>query len=139
VSYLLDAGVVAELARRRPDPELLAWLGGAGKQTLHMSVLSLGQLRGAIDRLPGGQAARERRRAWLERGLADWFGERLLPVTPEVAARWGALATIGSGTRAVEGLLAATALVHGLCLVVKGGHGFRKYPGLEVVSPWARA
>jgi predicted nucleic acid-binding protein len=139
MSYLLDTSVLAEVVRPRPDPDLIEWLRATKDDALHLSVLSAGELRSAAEKLPGGPQKKERRRVWLERELPAWFGERLLPVTVEISETWGRLAAGASGRVAgVEGLLAATALVHGLRLVTKGGHAFKKYPGLEVVSPWAR-
>ncbi len=138
MSYLLDASVLVELLLPRPDPDLVAWLRATRDETLHLSVLSAGELRAAVEKLSGGPAKKERRRQWLERELPAWFGERLLPVTAEIAQRWGVLARSGTTTQDLTALLAATALAHGLRVVTKGGHAFRKYPGLEVLSPWAR-
>ena len=68
---------------------------------------------------------------WLEQELPAWFEERLLPVTKEVADRWGRLtAEVGRSVPALDGLLAATALHHGLRVVTRKARDFR-LPGVE--------
>ena len=47
---------------------------------LHLSVLSLGEIRRGIETLKVRSAKRERLRVWLEQDLPAWFETRLLPV-----------------------------------------------------------
>ena len=135
MSYLVDTNVIAEIVRRQPDAEVVSWFRAVPDTALHLSVLSLGELRKGVERLPAG-VRRERLRVWLEQELPAWFEERLLPVSKEVADRWGRLAAeAGRSLPAIDGLLAATALHHGLRLVTRNVRDFR-LPGLEVVNPW---
>jgi len=50
--------------------------------------------------------------------LIDGYSERLLPVDERVAERWGRL-NVPDPIPTVDGLLAATALVHDLTLVTR--------------------
>jgi toxin FitB len=75
VSYLLDTNVVSELVRSKPNPGVVAWLQGVPDGMLHLSVVSLGELRSGVERLGVGPR-REKMRVWLERELADWFEDR---------------------------------------------------------------
>jgi hypothetical protein len=135
VSYLVDTNVVAELVRRQPSAKVVAWFRQVPDTALHLSVLSLGELRKGVERTPE-RVRRERLRVWLEQELPAWFDERLLPVSREVADRWGRLAAeVGRSLPAVDGLLAATALHHGLRIVTRNVRDFR-LPGVEVVDPW---
>ena len=135
MSYLLDTNVLSELVRRKPDATLLRWFQGTPEERLHLSVLSLGELHFGIEMAKGG-ARRERLRVWLERDLPDRFSERLLSITPAVADRWGRLlAEVGRSVPAIDSLLAATALAHGLRMVTRNVRDFR-FPGLQVVNPW---
>lgn len=135
MSYLLDTNVIAELARREPEARVVAWFAEIPDSALHLSVLTLGEIRKGIERL-GEARRRERLRVWLEQELPAWFEDRLLPVTAAVADRWGRLlAEAGRPVPAVDSLLAATALHHELRLVTRNEKDFR-YPGLEVVNPW---
>lgn len=135
MSYLIDTNVVSELARPKPDPRVVAWFGRAPYATLHLSVLSFGELRAGVERLQPA-ARRERLRTWLEQDLPAWFGDRLLPISTAVADRWGRLvAEHRRPLPAVDSLLAATALHHDLRLVTRNVADFG-FPGLAVVNPW---
>jgi predicted nucleic acid-binding protein len=135
VSYLLDTNVISELARPQPDSSISAWFASVPDETLHLSVLTLGEIRKGVERLPASRK-RERLRLWLEHDLPDWFAERLLPIDMEVADRWGRLlAETGRPLPAIDSLLAATALHHGLRFVTRNANDFA-FPGLEVVDPW---
>lgn len=135
MSYLVDTDLVAELSRRTPNPHVVAWFREVPDTALHLSVLTLGELRKGVESLAHVRR-KERLRVWSENDLADWFGERLLPVTAAVAERWGRLlAEAGRPVPAVDSLLAATALQHGLRMVTRNTQDFG-FPGLDVVNPW---
>ncbi len=136
MSYLLDTNVVSEIVRPRPDSRVLRWVREVPNTALHLSVLSLGEIRSGIEPLPDGPC-KERLRLWLEQELPAWFGERLLTVNAAVADRWGRLlSTAGRPVPAIDSLLAATALHHGLRLVTRNVDDFR-FPGLDVLNPWS--
>lgn len=135
MSYLLDTIVVSELARPKPNTQVLAWFKGAPDAALHLSVLSLGEIRKGVERLDDS-ARKEQLRVWLEHELPAWFGERMLPVSAGVADRWGRLlARLGRTAPAIDSLLAATALHHGLRFVTRNERDFA-FPALEIVNPW---
>ncbi len=135
---LLDTVVLSELARPEPHPGVVELVQGAEPEGLYLSVLSLGELGRGIARLPDSQRRRALER-WLQRELIPWFEGRILPVDREVAERWGRLMAQGERQGrvipAVDGLLAATALVHGLTLVTRNVRDFEA-TGVEVLNPW---
>ncbi len=135
MSYLLDTCVLSETVRPRPDEGVMRWLSGLPDDVLHISVLCIGELRKGIEVMTEG-ARRERLRLWLEHDLPQWFGDRVLPIDEAVAERWGLLqAQAGRTLPAIDSLLAATALHHGLRLVTRNVRDFRM-DGLEIVNPW---
>ena len=103
---------------------------------MHLSVLTAGELRSGVERLPAG-ARKEKLRVWLEQELPAWFGDRLLPVSSDVADRWGRLV---AGSRqplpVIDSLLAATALYHELRLVTRNAADFQ-FASLVVINPWS--
>jgi predicted nucleic acid-binding protein len=55
VSYLVDTNVISELTRPKPAPSVAAWFEGVADEALHLSVLTLGELRRGVEKLPAGK------------------------------------------------------------------------------------
>lgn len=137
MSYLIDTNVISELARPKPAPTVAAWLEEVADEALHLSVLTIGELRRGIEKLPAGKR-KEKLRYWLEQELPAWFGERLLPIDAGVADTWGRLQAKAERTLpAVDSLLAATAIHYHLRLVTRNTTDF-DVTGLETINPWLR-
>jgi predicted nucleic acid-binding protein len=135
MSFLVDTNVISEATRPRPDDGVVRWLKSAGGSSLFVSVLTLGEIRKGIEKLRSG-ARKDSLRAWLESEIPAWFEGRILPVDAAVADRWGRLvAAAGRTIPAVDSLIAATALVHGLRLVTRDRADY-SFPGLEILDPW---
>lgn len=79
MSYLLDTNIISELVRPKPAKAVLAWFENISSEALHISVLTLGEIRKGVEQMPEG-ARREKLRLWLEHDLADWFETRVLPI-----------------------------------------------------------
>lgn len=136
MSYLVDTNVISELTRPKPAPAVAAWFEEVADEALHLSVLTLGELRRGVEKLPAGKR-KERLRYWLEQELPAWFGTRLLPIDAAVADTWGRLQAGAERTLpAVDSLIAATALHHHLRLVTRNTMDF-DVPGLETINPWS--
>jgi len=136
MSYLLDINVVSETVRRNPSKAVIAWLEQVPSEALHISVLTLGEIRKGIEGLMD-RKRREKLRIWLEHELPGWFAGRVLPVDLAVADRWGRmLGEIGRPVPSIDSLLAATALHHELRLVTRNAKDF-EYPDLQVINPWS--
>lgn len=135
MSYLIDTNVLSELRKREPDSNVVNWFAARPATTLYLSVLTLGELRKGIEALPESP----RKLAlldWLEVVLPGFFAGRILPVDAQVADRWGRLqARAGRPLPAIDSLLAATALTHGLTLVTRNLRDFH-HPDLPVLDPW---
>ena len=135
MNYLLDTNVISELKRPKPNGQVVDWFATADKESLYLSVLTLGEIRKGTDKLPDGQK-KQVLSDWLEKELPLWFDSRLLIVDAGVADCWGKLqAQINRPLPAIDSLLAATALHHNLCLVTRNVSDF-DYPGLTVLNLW---
>ena len=62
------------------------------------------------------------------------YGDRALEVTTEIAETWGRLRA-QRPLPAVDGLIAATAIVHGLTLVTRNERDFKDL-GVQLLNPW---
>ena len=135
MSYLLDTNIISETIRRSPNKALIAWLDNLPAEALHVSVLTMGEIRKGVEAVTEGRR-REKLRLWLEHELPEWFEGRVLSVDLAVADRWGRLLVeVGRPVPTVDSLLAATALHHELRLVTRNARDF-DYPGLDVINPF---
>ncbi len=71
---------------------------------------------------------------WLERLRQD-HGSRILPIDGRIALAWGRLAAVRPRGMA-DGLIAATAAVHGKIVVTRNIADFQD-AGVPVINPWA--
>jgi len=86
------------------------------------------------------------RRDELERMIHEevpsWFKDRILPVTRSIAEQWGVLdgerQLAGRPLNIADGMIAATALEHGLTLVTRNVRDFGGL-GLVLLCPWDAA
>lgn len=135
MNYLLDTNVISELKRAKPNPTVVDWFTTTERESLYLSVLTLGEIRKGIAKLSDGQR-KQTLSDWLEKELPSWFGSRLLAIDLDVADCWGKMqAQTNRPLPAVDSLLAATALHHNLCLVTRNVRDF-DYPNLAVLNLW---
>ena len=136
--FLLDTNCISEIVRIRPEPRVLAWIGDADEDLLHLSVLTFGEIRKGVAMLPQGKR-RSGLETWLEVELQARFSGRILPIDEPVADRWGLLAanakSKGKVLSIIDGLLAATAIHHNLTVVSRNVNDFAPTQ-VPVVNPW---
>jgi len=133
LSFLLDTNVVSEMRRGR-DPHVSAWAEAVEDIDLHLSVMTLGEIRKGIELLRGRDPAQAE-------VFADWLGElhtrfaeRIVPIDAGVAEEWGRLnARVPRNT--VDSLIAASARVRGLIVVTRNTGDFEGC-GVALVNPW---
>lgn len=134
MSFLLDTNVVSEARKRNADPNVRAWLASVPDPDLYLSALVIGEIRQGVERLrrrdPAQAAMYD---AWLSTLLRD-FADRIVPVTAEVAQEWGRL-NVPDPLPVIDGLLAATAKVHGWTLVTRNTADLARV-GVPLLDPF---
>jgi len=136
--FLLDTNIPSELVRPQPEPKVRTWVAAQNMETLFISSVSFGELRkGIFLRSPGKR--RDELEVWIETDLSILFSGRILPVTRSIAERWGVLEgqrqLAGRPLNAPDGMIAATALEHGLVLVTRNVKDFAGL-GVDLLNPW---
>ena len=133
--FLLDTMIVSELRKARPNARVVAWFSHQTDDDLYMSVVTLGEIeRGIEQRRKADPAFAGVLAAWLE-SLVRLYSERILPVTPSIARRWGRLSA-QLGHDGADVLIAATALSHGLTVVTRNTRHFAS-TGVATVNPFS--
>lgn len=139
MQYLVDTNVLSEASKPHPNAAVLEWVDSRPRGSTAVSAVSLGEVQKGIELLEHGQ-----RRVWLQQWftatLRDEYGDRVLPVTREVALSWGKLTAAdhrrGRVLKLADGLLLATAAVHRLTIVTRNARDFEDR-GVQVINPWA--
>ena len=130
--YLVDTNVISEA--RRGSPQATSWLRSVDPGSVHLSTLTLGEImRGIALRQRSDPKAAGHLAAWL-RKLRHDHADRILPVTDQISVEWGRIAAIRPRGD-VDGLIAATAIVHDLILVTRNERDFDD-TGASVINPW---
>lgn len=133
--YLVDTNVISEA--RRGSPEATAWLRSVDPATVYLSALTLGEImRGIVLKQKADPKAAGHLTEWLRRLRHD-HASRILPITDQVAVEWGRIAAIRPRGD-IDGLIAATAIVHDLIVVTRNVADFAD-TGAAVVNPWERS
>jgi len=136
--YLVDTNIPSELTREKPDARVVRFLRDAGRSTVFVSVMTIGEICKGIAGLPSSQK-RTALQEWLDNDLRLWFAGRILPVTETIAERWGQLAATakqrGATLAVVDGVIAATALDHDLVLITRNARDFANL-GVNISNPW---
>lgn len=133
--HLLDAEVVWALRGAKAglaDAAVAGWAAAQGRTALFVSALALAELgavASAMERTDKAGAAAVRR--WIDGQIPAAFEGRILPVDAAVARRAAALAYPDLR----DGLIAATALEHGLVLATRHPAAFRTGK-VRTVNPW---
>ena len=136
--FLLDTNIPSEVIRSQPDARVMDWVESQDDASLYLSAVTSGELRKGLCLLPVSKR-RFRLQSWLDDELVPDFEERVLPVTLSIADRWGALSAqrqlSGRPLSMSDGLIAATAIEHGLAVVTRNVKDFERL-GVTVINPW---
>lgn len=133
MKYLVDANVLSETTKPRPDPGVLDWL------RVHMADIAvdpiiLGELRFGILILPKSKKRDELER-WFDSGIRCFH---CLPWDAATGLQWAALLARlrakGKTMPVKDSMIAATAAAHRLAVVTRNVRDFSK-TGIEVIDP----
>jgi predicted nucleic acid-binding protein len=139
MSWLLDTCVLSEYLKKSPAPQVIAWLDEQDETSLHLSVITLGEIEKGILKLRATDPRRSQK-------LTAWFGKveqrfsgRILPLDAAALHGWAQLAAqselAGRPLPVMDGLIMATAQCHGLTVVTRNVQDFGLLP--QVFNPWA--
>ena len=138
MNYLLDTCVLSEFTRRMPDEKVVRWVDGIDEEKLYLSAITIGEIQRGIQRLPESHRKTELL-AWMNNGLVERFGGRILPLDAQTMLLWGTLTArlekSGQPMGVMDALIAATAFQNNLILVTRNVADFIPC-GAQVINPW---
>lgn len=137
MKFLLDTNVLSEAQRPGGNPRVREKLLATPEDDQFISVISIGEIACGIEKLAQGKRRRELE-LWLGQTETN-FADHLLPITRDIAQLWGELtaklAKKGRILHPADGLIAATALHHGMQLMTRNSSDFET-TGVLLSNPW---
>jgi len=145
MSYLLDTCILSKLRKigKQPDKKLENWIKKHNESSYFISALTIGELQSGISKLNLKKHEERQKRLiledWLREGMIPRFHNRILAIDIEVVLIWGVI--LGESKQrgiiipVVDGLIAATAIVHNLTLVTENINDFIE-TGARLFNPW---
>ncbi len=134
--YLLDTNVISELRRSRPHGAVLRWLDPIASADLFLSAVRIGEIQIGIEITRNRDAAKA---AEIERWLEE-VTQTFQVVTLDAAAFriWARLMHRKTDDRALDAMIAASAIARGLTVVTRNVRDFKAFP-VTVANPFAAA
>lgn len=134
--FLLDTNIVSELRKPKPNAGLIEWVQQTPSECLFLSVITLGEIQKGIDlkKAKDPEFKADRHEEWLFQ-LTRLYKDRILPIDSAVTQAWGKIMAINQ-RHAIDGLIAATAIVHKLSIVTRNTQDFQSWT-IELVNPFS--
>jgi predicted nucleic acid-binding protein len=136
--WLLDTNVLSELRRPKPDRRVLAFVAAQPLERLHVSVVTLAEIRFGIEMVSDANRRAELGE-WLAHQLRPMFDGRTLDVNEDIMFKWRLL--VEEGRKAghtfsqPDLIIAATALHHGLTVMSRDTADHVK-TRVSLINPW---
>ena len=139
-AWLLDTNILSELRRSKPEPKVVAFVAQQPLESLHISVVTLAEIRFGIEVLPD-VTRRSELNDWLAHKVRPMFEQRVLPISEDVMLKWRLLVEegrkIGHTFSQPELIIAAIAQHHGLTVVSRDTPDYEK-ARVPVFNPWVQ-
>jgi len=140
VKVLLDTCVVSEIQKPDGNQRVKDAVQRHPSEDVFLSAITVGEVRYGISLLPDGRK-RTALEHWFMR-LQEEYSDRILPVTVDIARAWGELTAqvrrSGGMLFPADGLIAASALRHGMRVMTRNTRGFEA-SGVPLIDPWDEA
>ncbi|HIJ94723.1 MAG TPA: type II toxin-antitoxin system VapC family toxin [Desulfuromonadales bacterium] len=135
MGYLIDTNVLSELRKgSKMDKNVRVWFDKVPADDIYLSTLVVGEVRHGIELLRRRDPkAAIRLDTWLAEVQKD-TGDRILPVTNIISEQWGRFG-VPDPVSVIDGLMAATAMVHGHILVTRNVRDIEQ-TGVNFINPF---
>jgi len=138
VNHILDTNVISELVAAKPNTKVIDWIQSIDSEQVFLSVITVGELKKGIEKLPDSKR-KERLNRWLQEDLLVRFEGHLLNIDTGTMLVCGKLIARlearGRPMPAIDALLAAIALEKQYTLVTRNSADFAE-TGVLLFNPW---
>ena len=136
--FLLDTCVLSELRKEQCNPGVYRCVEKITDEDLFVSVITIGEIAKRISLLDTGKRKNELQ-MWLQTIEQD-YSDSILQIDLETVQIWGELTAqaqkAGESVAASDGLIAATAMRHGLHVITRNEKDFLP-AGVLLINPWS--
>lgn len=120
--FLLDTNVISELRKPKPHGGVVRWLSGLREDQIFLSAVTLGELQRGIERARRQDAAKAHE-------IEEWVDQleesvNVLAMDSRCFREWARLMEGKPGQLLEDGMIAATARVHGLRVATRNEKDF---------------
>jgi toxin FitB len=134
MSFLLDTNIVSEMRKSQANLNVRQWISSVSESELFISVLVIGELRQGIERLQRRDPIQAQLLQIWAANFRRTYRDRILPITTDISDEWGRL-NVPDPAPIIDGLMAATAIIHNLTFVTRNATHVRK-TGVRWFNPF---
>lgn len=135
---LLDTNVISEVWKIEPNDRVAAWLNAQALETLHLSAITVAEIRYGIATMPDGRR-RQVYASRMEGEVLPAFSGRILsfdlPASQAYADLMRQARAEGKAVGRADGYIAAIAKANALIVATRDVMPFTA-AGLHVINPW---
>ncbi len=134
---LLDTCTLSEIRKAKANKKVLETLNSLSTDDIFLSIVTIGEITKGISLLMNNKKKTELQQ-WLQ-AIENLYSHRILGIDIETARIWGEITAKaqrkGITIPAMDGLIAATGLKHGLHIATRNIDDF-EVTGALLINPW---
>lgn len=131
--YLLDTNVVSEVRKHKPHGAVIAWLAGLRDDQVFLSAVTMGEIQAGIELTREQHAEKASEiELWVNQLEGSY---QILPMDTASFREWGRLMHGKADHLIEDGMIAATARIHGLIVATRNEDDFKQL-SVQVFNPF---
>ncbi|MDA8158599.1 MAG: type II toxin-antitoxin system VapC family toxin [Deltaproteobacteria bacterium] len=138
MAYLLDTCVISEIAKPKPNKDVILWLTENDEDNFYLSVLTFGELYKGVSKLRDSKK-KELLYDWVENELKNRFKNKILDIDFVIAEIWGNIEgkaeSNGIVLPSIDALIASTGIAYDLTVVTRNTSDMER-TGVKLLNPW---
>jgi tRNA(fMet)-specific endonuclease VapC len=138
LKYLIDTNIISEIISKQPNQNVLDFFNTLDSKNLYLSVITIGELKYGIDRLPDSKRKTQLNK-WFETLLIK-YQPNIIDIDIETMIIWSNInkqtKEKGITLTIMDSLIASSALNHNLILVTRNIKDFYHIKNITLLNPF---